>query len=1448
VKYAADRAGAFDPYIRIPGGPQGPNHEEDRSNTIRALLMDRAVQQVRQILAAVARADLDDLPPVLRGLHRETRGGLTRTATAMLAALERFLTRKKHADVRERLDPAFRPMGAWVRGSYAVTSPALLVVQSILYSHCEWFQDCLWEIHSAVRAYNELRQSGYPEDHCRFVAGILAHQTLVRTAWTLDTKPYHSKPSGQTSRKDTKDPTETFAFFFENGNATSADKSVRCQGTADKIAEAAAQAIARTLFEFLPNFVNRPSQADGSPHRRRLAAALILHSLCLQARHHQTEQRDQIAQIKSQALRFFDYLIERPDDHTGSLPGLVYIHYGRYLHRANDGLWKEIRQYAVDELTRSHTEVASGEPPKHLTLCLPRVGSLRVWNNRLFDSKATGLNNCAPGKDHFATAEEDRLPHASETPIKSTIEQVAGKVLCYRFSGDDRDSDPAKLADIVRCNLGLPSDSKFDVRKLADEIANLKREQEKERIKLTPEDLELKLKIADLFDLVRKEHLAYVDLIGWKESSQQGDNPTHSNADSTHNKRPDYFPSPLVGHILHAYRDFSPRDFIALHITGQEPRTVAAKAAGDVQFTVWLPHYVPKIGDVAALDSSLSEIWGEEYDRQPDALIARYAAAMMIGILVSFAPRRLVLDYLCDDDRAREWKKLIAAAFKQNGGPLMRLYTEQVRARRAECDTAGNTVPRAPLPRDIGCGWEFWAPDIGIGNDAKASKDPELFPETLRILGIDAGGTSIKYDLFEVNWAYDSRSSIGGNLSSPKSLAESGDNPDPIFWSDLENSDSETDVANTVKALFRHVRDRIKNPPDGEDSSVPADPSGSETDSKGFHAVGIAYPGPIADGVPVGVSGVLRGDKLNYETLIAKGNPHKLHQLDFAQSAKDVPLLETAVVTVLNDGEADILASESNSRAGEEGIHLVLKEGTGVAYAVFEDGVLMERTAETAKAILNLHAGPPPRKDNPFQQGALSGFVSKNKLESLLPEACKSLQFVLEWQELADRESLEKTIRLQLAKTTQDLGIAQNENELAKRATLITEVILRYCGPLKDGHVPQWPAIKDALVKCLQPFAGSQDQEQTLASSLWKHLEAQTSPADVALSRAKDILNEALGLALESALTKSQKADVDIQVFLRNALKSHERTYVGVGDIATSMSSAAKGLLAECGPQLVVCHNKARIAYVMRVAKEDNKESASFLAGFLHSKQEPTTILDRKEDKPEFPWLRKQVDSVNSHLRVPRSWDDLDLGERTAIALAWVLGRWLADAIALSWDLYQMRKVQLAGGPLKEYTGVYIVQSARMALEQVYGFDLDSSGGSADWYARSRRREIRALGLVDPPFDSSEGGPLGAAMAALDGFVMDLKRQQLRACRKHVSAFTGDKPTRRTFTVAELKAEAAKELNKRPWVVSEDEIAYMLETESAALALTREQDGSFRPLPEFQLSSREEKTNAPAVG
>src|SRR5271169_4838308 len=147
----------FDPYIRVPGASHFLDLAESRSGTIRALLLSRAVEQVSSIVAALDRAELKNMPLVLRGQIQESKGLLTRRVTSMLTAYERFLTRREHADVREALDTVFRPVGAWVGGQHVITSPALLVVQSILYSHCEWFHEHLWEANSAVRAYRELR-------------------------------------------------------------------------------------------------------------------------------------------------------------------------------------------------------------------------------------------------------------------------------------------------------------------------------------------------------------------------------------------------------------------------------------------------------------------------------------------------------------------------------------------------------------------------------------------------------------------------------------------------------------------------------------------------------------------------------------------------------------------------------------------------------------------------------------------------------------------------------------------------------------------------------------------------------------------------------------------------------------------------------------------------------------------------------------------------------------------------------------------------------------------------------------------------------------------------------------------------------------------------------------------------------------------------------------------
>lgn len=1155
MEHAADCTETFDPYVSIPGGPPGTDAEEGRSSTVRALLMDRAVHQIRQILSAVKRGDLAHLPPVLRGLDQETRGALTQTVAAMLAALQRFLTDDCHADARERLDPVLRPIGAWVRGRYAVTSPALLVIQSILYSHCEWFRDCLWEAHSAERAYSELLHSGYPEDHCRLIAAILAHQTLARTSWTQGAD---------------RDPREALAYVCQDDPPEVRFADEPLDHSLEAVQEAAAQAIGASLFDFLAPTATQSAER-AMRWKRRLAAALVLHALCLHARHHGTESASD-AGVKDQALRFFDFLIETRDGRPRI--GLVFIQYGRYVQRANDALFRAIKQHI-----REHLLPQQSEAPKNITLCLHRVGSRNVWEKHRFQSRLVS----PPRRGGL---------FEGGTGIGPVLDKTVGELRTYKVSESDQ----------LRCVLGLRESGAIDL------------------------PAETRGALAALFRLVHRRHLAC--LAGLWESPEC------------------YFPTPLVGHVLTAYRHIKPQALTALHIVGEEPRTLRAGACADIRLTLWLPIGRPV---------EFVDVWQAARALKPEALVACYVAAMMVGLLVSFAPRRLKLDYLADEAR-QHWSGLIAQAFDANGGPLMGHYVEQIRALKAEQDTSGMADP--------------WG--IGIDPQMRARWRAHV---PLTILGIDIGGTSIKAQLFQVRQAADLRASA----ASPCGILCS------LPWPTVKGKTP----AQCLESLLNEVLRAVDRAPMSID------------------AVGIAFAGPVADGVPVGVSRILQN--FAYTGDIVHGNPHSLHTIDFADAARTVGLLRAAVV-LLNDGDADIRSGETGVPVTGDGKTLVLKEGTGVACSLYEDGSPADHPCETAKAILNICCFPVPRSrtdTKPFQSGQLGQYVSKKKLATLLPGAVRLL-----------------------------------------------------------------------------------------------------ASAGLDPSAAKDVLGCAIGSVLGQAL-KGPRIATPLTEAIARALREPAIAGVSVaGPDGTAAGVAAQILRigdtigerfqSDCRK----CHADAEGVFAKRLAREIGQTAPGDVEG--------------QGAHPDDPPPRS----------LTREWEDLEPDERAAVACAWVLGRWLADGIALSWDLYGMREVRLAGGPLSGATGIYIAQSARGALKAVYGFDLDTGSGSGplthpDWYASARRREIKALRLVDPPETSSEGGPRGAALAAFDGILRRLVVQQLKACRNAVANMPA------TFSVFDLM-HAARGALLKPWVPSEQTIGEMLERESAALGLTRIWDGRFR--------------------
>ena len=406
----------FDPYVRVPGASQPMDAADSRSETVRALLLDRTVEQVRSIIAAVDRGDMHLLPLVLRGLDQETEGLFTRRVVAMLAAYERFLTQTSHADAREALDVVFRPIGDWVGGQYVVTSPALLVVQTILYSHCEWFHEYLWEAKSAIRAYRELhgaisnQRSTLSPAHAQFVAGIIAHQTLLRTTWSTGSD----------------DVPEAYAFYEKTTHTERGGKSHPTLAWAEEeyndpekaqawSHEAAGMALARTLFKFLP--------AENDSDKRRLSAALILHALCLHGRHGrlETDRLSESRKIKHQALRFLDYL--RLPTGARYQPRLAFLQYGRYVlasenSKGSSGLFAAAKKRIIEakDPLLPLADIARG----NLMFVFQRVSSLRVWRDQRFDE-----NNVKPLDLAGSGAASDA--------IERMVAETVGKAVCFRL-------------------------------------------------------------------------------------------------------------------------------------------------------------------------------------------------------------------------------------------------------------------------------------------------------------------------------------------------------------------------------------------------------------------------------------------------------------------------------------------------------------------------------------------------------------------------------------------------------------------------------------------------------------------------------------------------------------------------------------------------------------------------------------------------------------------------------------------------------------------------------------------------------------------------------------------------------------------------------------------------------------------------------------------------------
>jgi len=366
----------FSPYVALPATGRSLEDEANQA-ALRTVLRDKTILQVGTIIRAIEAEHLDQLPHALQSMALENHNTL-KNIRNMLLALSHFLTDTSHADIREKLAVIFRPIDEWVHGQYCVTTPALLVVQAILYSHCEWFREELFESYSAVRTYEELEVLGFPAAHRYFIAGIIAHQTILRAAWT-------------NGENDTR---EVFGVFqFNDGNLKIAQEKIQ-----DEVIGVALQ---RTLFRFA--VISNKSQHDKYKYndymcedndieppkllRRQLAAALVLHALCLQCRHSryslEKNSPEFNTKIKQQALSFLDHILATERKQQYDHASVAFFQYGRYVFKSGEN--ENLLELAKNFILKN----AQNEKGNNHTFCFPRVTNRRIFDDVWIDVYGT---------------------------------------------------------------------------------------------------------------------------------------------------------------------------------------------------------------------------------------------------------------------------------------------------------------------------------------------------------------------------------------------------------------------------------------------------------------------------------------------------------------------------------------------------------------------------------------------------------------------------------------------------------------------------------------------------------------------------------------------------------------------------------------------------------------------------------------------------------------------------------------------------------------------------------------------------------------------------------------------------------------------------------------------------------------------------------------------------
>lgn len=540
-------SGVFHPYARVSAIADASDIV--RHPVVRDLLRERALRQAATIVSAIERRhgsgqqpideprSREGLPPILDSLDRATDRLASYRIANMLRAYGSYLEDEQYfADPSSLLAAIFDPIP--IEASTAqppaatgfLTSPALLVIQAILYSHAEWFRTRHHEAYSAWHAYKDLGTAKLDpplvERDRRFVAALISHQTLLRVAWSLG--------SGRTERHHAR---EVAAY---DGNSLSPNYGTRSGWSRGRIGRLIAHGLARTLFAFLGE------RAQVSPaSRHQLAAAQLLCSLCLQNRH--VRRRDpRLDEIKPSIEAFAGWIAKAPNDGATSL---VFCQYGRYIMRVQDAAsWNKFREEHLEPAARG--EAKGG--PHNVTISFNRHTSRR--------RNSTPIATAAPKLEPFVL---DVGQAGQDDYVVCCIERTIGKTA--NVGGTDTEILRLALAALGENDGAEQSDLPPEVKKA---------------LKRWPDEPEAFFPLfTALYRAFEVHHL-----------SDQPSNPTlRGNA-----FRCGYCPTPLIGRILDLLRYAQPAAFhrLRLHPMGL-PASVERVSLISRPLTLFLPRVGP---------------------------------------------------------------------------------------------------------------------------------------------------------------------------------------------------------------------------------------------------------------------------------------------------------------------------------------------------------------------------------------------------------------------------------------------------------------------------------------------------------------------------------------------------------------------------------------------------------------------------------------------------------------------------------------------------------------------------------------------------------------------------------------------------------------------------------------------------------------------------------------